>query len=569
MLSAGPRASPANPRSGKFEYAGSRVVGLRCGHAGSERFNQTRSRSRHVRHTVSTRQPHRRSLLIAALLAIALAGVLSTPAQAQTQTRATQKVCVAAYPNANRVTDGGTTLFNRQASVREVDCNGFGGDAGFHVDGGIVCALTAAAIGPGFDKLSLFLDGSCSGAALAASHDVGIVAGAACGMLSDLLATFPPAKAYAVAAGVSCAFGKPLGDWIESQSEHAAAEGVFRSGKCLRFATHHFPVGDTWSAVPCVPGDPGFSDLPVPSSPEPPTQVVQVAPVDSGYQPIAGLDIQNRGVAEECGAGSDSVGNAYRCFSGHGVYDPCWTDDANPATPAVLCQLRPWEKRVYRFTLAQGGLQPFYEPPLPIGTYEPWGVELTTGERCIAAQGAHDGFDGGHRIVDYGCANKAGKNDGRVLLRGIDRSHPRWRITSATYNVKRNRYRLGPKLRIATAWYAMQDQGDALAAASNTCSASALAFAAEAYEAAHGEPHGPLPDIVGHACSGGYAIALFLQEAPPPGYEASFAFHATATGWAVSGSADHIGPGEFGIPEDAYGQIESGLSADRAEKVPF
>jgi hypothetical protein len=179
-------------------------------------------------------------------------------------------VCVTAYPNANRVTRGGVTLFNRQASVREVDCNGFGGDVNFHVDGGIVCALTAAAIGRGFDRLSLFVDGSCSGAALAANHDVGTVAGAACGMLSDLLATFPPAKAYAVAAGVSCAFGKPLGGWIESNSEHAAAEGVVPGGKCLRFATHSFPLTDDWSAVACRPGDRGFSGLPLakpPSSP--------------------------------------------------------------------------------------------------------------------------------------------------------------------------------------------------------------------------------------------------------------------------------------------------------------
>jgi hypothetical protein len=508
----------------------------------------------------------RRLVPTTTLLACLFVSAFTSSSQADTQSRATQKLCASIYSGANSKTHDGVTLFNRQASVREVACNGFGGDVGFHVDGGVVCALTAAAIGPGFERLSLFVDSSCNAEQLAASHDVGTTSGAACGMLSDLLNAFPPAKGYAIGAGVSCAFGKPLGDWIESESEHAAAEGVFRSDKCLSFATHGFPVGDTWSAVPCAPGDPGFSKLAVHQAPVPPTRVVQVAPVDSAYQPLPGIAVHSRGVAEECGAGSDSVGNAYRCFSGHGVYDPCWTDSAS-AVPAVLCLGRPWEKRAYRFTLAQGGLEPFYGPPLRIGTYEPWGVELTTGERCVAAQGAHDSF--GHRVVDYYCEGKGGGRDDRVLLRGIDRSHGRWQIDSATYNAKRGKYRSGPTVRIATAWYAMQDEADALAAAVNTCSVGALAFAAKAYEAAHGEPDGPLPDIISHGCAGGYAIAAFVQEVPSPGYEAAFAFRATATGWAVSGSADYIGPGEFGIPEDLYEQIEAELSASRSEKVPF
>jgi hypothetical protein len=299
------------------------------------------------------------------------------------------------------------------------------------------------------------------------------------------------------------------------------------------------------------------------------TQIVETAPVSSSYLPRPGLQIQNRGVAESCGAGSDSVGNAYRCFSGHTVYDPCWTDNSDPLTPAVLCQGRPWEKRVYRLTLAQGGLQPFYEPPVKTGSFEPWGIELATGERCVAFQGAHDSFDRGHRVVDYGCVNKAGKADRRVLLRGIDRTHRRWRIKTATYNLKRNKYRVGPKVGIVTAWYAMQDQASAIAAAAGTCSVNALAFAAEAYEATHNEPDGPLPDLIAHGCASGYAIALFVQEVPSPGYEAAFAFHTTSSGWTVSGSADYIGPGEFGIPEDAFEQIDAGLSATRGEKVPF
>jgi hypothetical protein len=326
---------------------------------------------------------------------------------------------------------------------------------------------------------------------------------------------------------------------------------------------------DTWSAVDCQAGDRDFSDLPTVSAPESKTQVVQVAPVDSNYQPLPGLRIEERGVAaQSCGAGSDSVGNAYRCITGHNLFDPCWTDAADPTRPAVICQIRPWDKRVYRLGVGQGGLEPFYGPPLRIGTYEPWGVELTNGERCLALQGAHGTVNGGKRVIDFACWAKSGKPTDRLLLRGLDRSHPRWKIGSATYDTASERYRFGPSFGIVTAWYAMQDQGDARAAAENACSASAIAFGAQAYEAAHNEPNGALPDIIGHGCANGYAIALFVQEAPPPGYEAAFALRATASGWTVIGGSDYIGPGEFGIPQDAYEQITAGLG-EGTEKVPF
>jgi hypothetical protein len=218
---------------------------------------------------------------------VLLTDVAAFAASAQADnSRATQKLCATVYRDANRVSNGSTISFNRQASVREVACNGFGGDTHFHIDGGIVCALTAAAIGPGFDKLSLFVDSSCNSAQLAASHDVGTAAGAACGMLSDLLNAFKPAKAYAIAAGVSCAFGKPLGDWIESHSERVAAEGVMRSGKCLRFTTHSFPLTDDWSAVACRPGDRGFSSLPLARSPSAPQ-----APIPAPAPPPATLPL--------------------------------------------------------------------------------------------------------------------------------------------------------------------------------------------------------------------------------------------------------------------------------------
>jgi hypothetical protein len=189
----------------------------------------------------------------------------------------------------------------------------------------------------------------------------------------------------------------------------------------------------------------------------PGTQVLEVAPVDSNHLPVAGVRVNSGGMEASCSAGSDSVGNAYRCFAGHVVYDPCWRDDSDAAVPAVLCQERPWDKRVVRLTLGQRGLDPFHDPPLRVASLQPWGVELTTGERCLAVQGSHSTLrtPHGRRVIDYRCWDRAGKLDKHELLRGIDR--PRWRINSVVYAKGRRGPYAFVKLRIVTAWYATQE----------------------------------------------------------------------------------------------------------------
>jgi len=206
------------------------------------------------------------------------------------------------------------------------------------------------------------------------------------------------------------------------------------------------------------------------------TALLDEAPVDQHGIPRPGLTIAYGGVASSCGAGSDSVGNAYRCFSGHVVYDPCWADNATAADPSVVCQLAPWDTTVTRLGLATG-LEPFMGY-VPIDQSFPWGVQLADGERCVAEQGAHDNYNG--RIVDYAC----GSNYTHVLLRPIRWAGQEAAVDSAYYHSAGNGYTPGPTETITTAWYAIPD-GQPLPHTTDNCSlpggaegGSALPFSA-------------------------------------------------------------------------------------------
>ncbi|HSZ45952.1 MAG TPA: hypothetical protein VK823_11475 [Streptosporangiaceae bacterium] len=293
-----------------------------------------------------------------------------------------------------------------------------------------------------------------------------------------------------------------------------------------------------------------------------PTAVIDLAPVSSGGLPTSGETIADGGTGQ-CEAGSDSVGQAYRCFgtAGNGIYDPCWLDNADPAQASVLCQEEPWSTRIIRLTMSSGGLESFFGPYEPIDLSYPWGVQLSDGERCIAVQGTHDTFDG--RVVDYYC----GTRYDHVLLRGLNRTLPSWTYQSAYFNG--TSYTAGPTEHVAIAWYANPDNGAAVDAQHDDCTATALAYAAQAYEAAHDNPNGALPEINAQACDAGYAEAIFTQSAPP-GYTATLAFKATATGWQEIGSTDFITPGSFGMPVSVGKTINKELeAAPQTEQVSF
>jgi RNA polymerase sigma factor (sigma-70 family) len=303
---------------------------------------------------------------------------------------------------------------------------------------------------------------------------------------------------------------------------------------------------------------------PVPS--QRPTAIVLTAPVTSSGRPEPGLKIANGGTAG-CQRGSDVAPQAYRCSGLSGttdILDPCWLDNSDPSQASVLCQPFPWDPRVIRFRVPAGGPGAFVGPAQRINLGHPWGVRLTDSETCLADQGAHDKYNGA--VVDYTCGPPDGTH---VLLRTLNRKAPQWTYRSAYYDGKTG-YRPGPLEKVATAWYALPDKGPAVDARANDCTATALAFAAQAYEQAHNNQEGPIPVITAQACSGGYAETIFNGTIGSNGYTATLAFKATPAGWTEIGLADYIMRGEFGIPDAAWTAINNTLTtAPQNENVVF
>ena len=190
-----------------------------------------------------------------------------------------------------------------------------------------------------------------------------------------------------------------------------------------------------------TPSPPGSTVTPTTSA-SPVTSVVYVAPVGSHEEPIPGLPVSQT-LDGSCVSGSDSVqGPVYRCFSGNYVYDPCWAvATAKIPTATVLCMADPWQASVVKI-VTQGlpGVSAASGTDLDF----PWAVQLTTGQRCLAVQGAHDDYKG--KAIDFGC-----QDSGLELLRGVDRSRALWSFQSVQQNG--SVLTPGPAVYVSIAWF--------------------------------------------------------------------------------------------------------------------
>jgi hypothetical protein len=135
---------------------------------------------------------------------------------------------------------------------------------------------------------------------------------------------------------------------------------------------------------------------------------------------------------------ADPRPDAWRCFVGNYIYDPCFSDTVSYSN-FVVCPLYRPGSGVLRLNLTKR---------LPGGTYTgdptrhtPWAVRTVSGRWCTIITGA-TGLIAGMRI-NYGCTG------GGFLLGSPRRSTPTWTIFYAA-NARANQFRPIP---LAAAWW--------------------------------------------------------------------------------------------------------------------
>jgi hypothetical protein len=106
--------------------------------------------------------------------------------------------------------------------------------------------------------------------------------------------------------------------------------------------------------------------------------------------------------------------DAWRCFGRSTVYDPCFENLAEEEFGELFCVRRPWSKSgVFVFSALDYG-DKFKR------RRRPWGIVLTSGNRCNFLAGATAVSHG--RRLNYDCGS------GSYLYGTPDRSKPTWRI---------------------------------------------------------------------------------------------------------------------------------------------
>jgi hypothetical protein len=162
----------------------------------------------------------------------------------------------------------------------------------------------------------------------------------------------------------------------------------------------------------------GSSTAP-PSGPAPSPQATtftRQSPVTAAATISPGFTVSQTFGTGHCIGGSE-VGQAYRCFTGNYVLDPCYAV-AEPITgdgTSAVCPTSPFSNDLNEITSATG-----LSLLEPIPSDEPNGIVLASGTQCTEAQGAHDSDTEG-RVVDYYC-----NDNNTVVLRGLHENTPLW-----------------------------------------------------------------------------------------------------------------------------------------------
>ncbi|MGC9974987.1 MAG: hypothetical protein ABSC36_06335 [Gaiellaceae bacterium] len=168
------------------------------------------------------------------------------------------------------------------------------------------------------------------------------------------------------------------------------------------------------------------------------TSIHLYTPFDS-VSVAAGIRIM-RTVSGYCWSSSfaDVRNDAFRCFVGNEIYDPCFAAQYGSAH-YVLCPLYTPDAKVLRIDLARK-LPPNSASGDPT-RYPPWAVQTISGKWCTIITGA-SGYIAGMR-VEYGCIG------GGILLGNPRRATKTWTIFYAS-SYKASQYQL---VMLRSAWW--------------------------------------------------------------------------------------------------------------------
>jgi hypothetical protein len=141
-----------------------------------------------------------------------------------------------------------------------------------------------------------------------------------------------------------------------------------------------------------------------------------------------------------CNGGAESTDrdDAWRCFSGNYVLDPCFS--SAKAKGILLCPYAPWSRAVFELKLR--GKLTNGDRGKASTSRAPWGIETTTGLKCLFATGATAAI--GKSRLNYICGT------GKDSLWGVpSRKSEPWTIYIASDSAKK----LTRKVGVKTAWF--------------------------------------------------------------------------------------------------------------------
>jgi hypothetical protein len=143
------------------------------------------------------------------------------------------------------------------------------------------------------------------------------------------------------------------------------------------------------------------------------------------YSPFAGSGLAagvrvSKTAAGYCWTSSSSTAqlDAYRCFVGNEIYDPCFHSAAAGERSSVLCPLYRPGSSLLRIELTRK--LPAPGPRVNPERYTPWALETENGRWCTLFTGATSTIQG--LPMSYGCQG------GGFLLGDPSRARPGWTI---------------------------------------------------------------------------------------------------------------------------------------------